>query len=211
MNRTDGAIVDDAWATLDCGQALGERQRTSLATTGWTDQDMVAGPTDRDVVATCCALIANGCHESGHDIVRLAVSFGDYAARADAELRAAVALHCARWLIHTRSAALAGVDTGAAIQALALRVVAHRRLSGALRLAHAVAYARLGQPEMVMPLLESAATIATMELGDDPWHTTFSPVNVEMHRSSVLADLGDRTGARALEAIKGSAEEDADV
>lgn len=211
MERTGRAMLDDAWDTLDFGQVLNERQHTFLAAMEWTNQVMVTGAIDRDVVATCCALIANGCRESGHDSVRLAVSFGDYAARPDAELPATTALHYARWLIHTGRAALAIADTDPAIQALKLHVVAHRRLSEALQCAHAVAYARLGQPEMVMPLLESAAAIAKMDLGDDPWHTSFSPTYIHMHRLSVLAELGERTDVCGLEAIKSGIGEDTGV
>lgn len=184
------AALAAAWATLHEGRQLRASQRDSLA--GFLVQELV----EEDIVAICCALVANGRHEDRADVVALAIAHGQFAARAEPELWAAIALRHAQWLLHTRQANEALAE--AAALGIGESAAPPRRLAGALALTSAVAEARLGEEAAARIRLDDARRLAVAELGDDPWHTEFSPANTDVHRIAVLAALGDRDEARAV-------------
>lgn len=158
---------------------------------------MVQELVEEDIVAICCALVANGRHEDRADVVALAVAHGQFAARAKTALWAAVALRHAQWLLHTGQISEALAEAVAAF-GIGESAVPPRRLAGALALTCAVAAARLGERSAARIRLDDAGRLAVGELGDDPWHTEFSPANTDVHRIAVLAALGDRDEARAV-------------
>ena len=183
------AALAAAWATLHEGRALSASQRDILA--GLLIQELV----EEDIVAICCALVANGRHEDRADVVALAVAHGQFAARAEPELWAAIALRHAQWLLHTGQANEALAEAVAAL-GIGGSAAPPRRLAGALTLTCAVAEARLREGAAARIRLDDARRLAVGELGDDPWHTEFSPANTDVHRIAVLAALGDRDEAR---------------